>query len=374
MKYGKILSKVALFGLIVVVFSYLSYYFWFRVQTENFLAARPTSPWFAELLQLLYPRLVVEMQRTQAHFFLEKADQLALRLHLFAGALCLLARFFLRKKNRYAKQAAHFFDAHIDTKILPYTVRFFYLGIFLFTKDWFCFLSDFLPLRGLYKPILLYKILQIPYPSATSLYLLWFVYVLSLTAVICWIKPYYASVVASVLFFVLQGFLQSFEKIDHGLAVAGYALLLLPLLVRLNLGAERKNRTHQPAYPLILLKLSVGIAYFQSGLEKVLNSGIDWLFAADKFLQTTHGFSAQKYLPDYLPDFPFLPAMVLYFQLTFLFFSWKNTWQWVYLAFGVLFHAATAYFLGVGGLLNAWILTYIFWLVPTTYSRSEGLM
>ncbi len=309
------------------------------------------SSWQTEVIQFLYPRFSVEIQRLSKDFFLQKADQLVLRINAlsFLGLLF----FALYRSSIYKVKISAFWDKQASVSGTKYLVRLFYTGIFLFTKDWLSFLLDYNALTPFYKPFSFNALLQIPFPSANILYILWSAYAVSIVCVALWIKPLWFSIIASSIFIFLQSFLYSFEKINHAFATTSYAIIICPILVYYSIKAEKHGKVFQEAWAIVLIKLAVGIAYFQSGLEKAMNSGFNW-FQNDFLLQTniSIGFFNNS-----------LPLLVMGFQMSFILFTWKTPWQWIFLIGGVVFHFSTVWFINVGAFLNPWIFMYIFWII-----------
>lgn len=308
------------------------------------------SSTFSQVIKSIYPRFDVESQRFSQEFFLKKADQLIVRVI----ALLVLALLFVGLySNLSFKTKVHsFWNKYAPVEDSRIFISGFYLVLFFFTKDWFFFLQDLEQLTDLYKPHSFYAFFHISFPSAFTLQLLWVVYIISITLTVLWIKPLWFSSLASALFIFLQGFLYSFEKINHAFATLGIAVILFPLFIYYNINSNKKGKPLQAAWPIVLIKLSVGIAYLQSGLEKLLNSGFNWIYKNSFFLSNESDIS-----------FELLMAMVLLFQLGFVFFTWKGPMKWLFLLGGIFFHFSTVVFINVGSFLNPWIAMYCFWLI-----------
>ena len=303
-----------------------------------------------QLISFLYPRFSVEVQRLSHDFFLQKADQLIFRSHF----LLLLVIFFiiLYPKPSIKNSINRFWNKNSSTKSSKILIQSFYLVLFFFTKDWFFFLQEIGQLQDFYVPHSFYAVFNIPLLNETLLSILWVAYTLSIVFTILWIKPLWSTSIASILFIFLQGFLYSFEKTNHTFATLGMAVILLPFFTYYNIQSSKEGLNLQTAWPIVLIKLSVGFAYFQSGLEKILNSGFNWIYE-NSFLVTENTNS----------NIQVLATLVLLFQLSFIFFTWKNPVKWLFLAGGIVFHFSTVVFISVGAFLNPWIFMYSFWII-----------
>ncbi len=354
----QLIVTFAIAGILCTGLLQVVYWLELRPQAIQLLEGEVVSNWFRQIVNWWYPRLIVETQRLPPSFFLAKADQVIGRVSLFfiVVSMALVASTYRTIQHRWTG----FWSSDVKRIPLQYGLRIFYAGIFLFTKDWFFYLQDYAELSAFYKPISFYNLLNLGFPSINMLRVLWAMYVCATVCVVLWIRPVWSTSVASILFLYLQGFLYSFEKINHAFATSSYVCMLLPLLTYQLTKASKTASTWINGWLLRLIQVSVATAYLQSGLEKVLNSGFFW------FDQQTLLLNYEIVINDYLPsNLAKVATMgVLFFQISFIFMVWHSTTRWIYLCIGITFHVATVHYMNVGALLTPWVFVYLFWFFP----------
>jgi hypothetical protein len=193
---------------------------------------------------------------------------------------------------------------------------------------------------------------------------------ISYAAIIFSIQPVLSSVVAAALVILLQGWLFSFEKIDHTFSTLTYAALVMPFLVYEYAKAAKKKQHTQAGWPLQLICVCIAAVYFMAGLEKLLIAGLDWI-RPDSF---------RSYL--YLHQAPIglwvaksnllctiLPLVAMLFQLGFFTILFYPALRPFVLLSGIAFHTGTYLLLEVGWYINAWIMVYIFFIDWTWLDR-----
>ena len=350
-----ILSLLLLAGLVA------GYAGWWRTLAEAAVAG--TAPdWFQGLVNAAYPRLAVEKHRFEAAFFLRKADQVVLRFALVAGLL-VTGRYLLGRRPALWVYGHAFWNRPVPAVRVRVLRILFYAALLFFSREWYADLTARYGAAVFYKPLPLLRLLPGGFPPPPVLAalcgLLWGCCLLALLGR----RAVWSAAGAAGLFVLLQGWLYSFEKMDHTYALLTYAALPMPWLLAERQRALGEGQTEQAAWPLRLIQLVIGLVYLQTGLEKLLIGGPAWL----------HPETFRNYL--YLHQAPLglwvagsdvlcvlLPALALGFELGFILVVFRPAWAWVFLPTGVLFHAGTYLLLGVGWYFNGWVATYIFFI------------
>jgi hypothetical protein len=326
-------------------------------------AAAGTAPeWFQGLVNAAYPRLAVEKHRFEAAFFLRKADQVVLRFALVAGLL-VTGRYLIGRRPALWVYLHAFWNRPVPAGRVRVLRILFYAALLFFSHEWYSDLTARYGAAVFYKPLPLLRLLHLGFPPPPVLAvlcgLLWAAGGLAMVGV--W--PVGSAGLAAGLFVLLQAWLYSFEKMDHTYALLTYAALPMPFLLAERQRARREGQPLQAAWPLRLIQLVIGLVYLQTGLEKLLIGGPEWL----------HPATFRNYL--YLHQAPLglwvagsdvlcvlLPVLALGFELGFLLAVFQPAWAWAFLPAGVLFHAGTYLLLGVGWYFNGWVATYIFFI------------
>lgn len=347
-------KKGYVFWLVVWLSATLLYVCWLRgLVPQVFHGTAPA--WFTAIVDWTYPRFGVEKHRFELAFFVRHADQIVIRLGLVnAAALALVVTASRRPAIR--DYWAGFWNLRVSAARMRFYRVFFYAGILFFTYDWHIDLAYLHQAAAFYQPVPLLRLLRLPFPPPWVSGLLCGLLVASTLLVVSGFQKILFSTVAAVLFTLLQGWLFSFEKVDHAFAPMTYALWLMPLVLR-------QHQKNEPMWALQLLRLFVGLVYLQAGLEKLLVGGWEWLspdtFRNYLYLHPTAlggWVAAQNWLC------VVLPLGALLFQLGFVSVVFAPRLRWVFLPAGVLFHAGTYALMHVGGYMNAWVWLYAFFI------------
>ncbi len=320
--------------------------------SQSFYGTAPD--WFMTLVNAVYPRFSVEKHRFDMPFFLHHADQVVIRFGLLYGLVttCIL----LKNKTSVPNSWLRFWEIQASpTKIRVYAWA-VYSCVLYFSYDWYWSLEQLHRARDFYKPLLILRVLHVPFPSLPVIGFLCSVLIISCVGVVFRFREILFSVMVAVLFTLLQAWIYSFEKIDHAFAPLTYVLWLMPLLLR-------QSANEQPLWALQLIRVVIGVIYLQAGLEKVLLSGLEW-FSPDTFRTYLylHPTAAGLWVARYDGLCVVLPFLALLFQLSFISILFFPKMRWVLLPAGILFHAGTFVLMGIGGVVNAWVWMYVLYL------------
>jgi hypothetical protein len=310
----------------------------------------------------MYPRLAVEKYRFEANFFLRKADQVVLRFTLVSGLL--VAGTYVYGRSSGLRHYLHgFWNRPVPVTRTTVVRVTFYACLLFFCYDWYADLAARYEAATFYKPIPLLRVLHLGFPPPPVLALLCGLLVLACVTAGLGIWPVWSAAGAAGIFVLLQAWFFSFEKLDHTYALLTYAALPMPFLLAGRRKALRDGQPVQDGWPLRLIQLVLGVVYLQTGLEKLLIGGLEWL----------HPETFRNYI--YLHQAPLgmwvaksdllcvlLPTLALLFELGFIVVVFRPVWAWVFLPAGILFHAGTYLLLGVGWYFNGWVATYVFFI------------
>ncbi|MDW7692127.1 hypothetical protein R9C00_14700 [Flammeovirgaceae bacterium SG7u.111] len=314
----------------------------------------------SKLVHVAYPRFEVERHRFPAEFFIQKAEQVCWRFNL--SALLLALFFYLPQKfPSLKKKAGKWWNGDTSVANVHFLRIVFFLAMLGFTFDWYTYLNEYGAASAFYKPVLLFKLLHLPYPSPIYIKVWWVVYWLAILLTFLDIKSWVSSSVAAGLFFLFHGYLQSFEKISHAYAAFGYAAMLMPFLFFQQKKAVASGEKIQEGWALKLIQLAIVFAYFFAGLEKVLTSGVDWLDGSSILhYAQSHGtsYGENSFLNSLLNPLMAMGAVAL--QLTFPVILVFPRLRYFYLPFGAMFHIGTVLTVGVGSFVNPWVFCYLF--------------
>lgn len=345
---------IAVFFLLLSLLIAFNYLFFFRSLVEQ--AYHDTAPeWFSTLVDELYPRFTVEKQRFDLAFFQYKADQIMIRLSLIL---------FLGGVIFWFAKPSHFLARH--TIKLPsdfyHNLRIvFYAGLLFYTWDWYEDFYRIVNMQDFYKGVHLFRLFKIGIPEIEIFYGLFAIYLISLFLVLLNFRLIVFSSLTAIGLVVFQGYLYSFEKIEHGYATLTYACMLMPFLFyELNV---QNGKAKQKSFVLFLIQFSIAGAYFLSGAEKLLTSGFQW---ADAETFRTYLLLHPQEAGLWVAEQPFLlnvlPWMVLIFQLSFIIVPFYPRFRSLFLLSGIAFHWGTTWLMGIGAYLSPWIFVYVFFL------------
>lgn len=336
------------------------------IQNLVVLAYENKSPlWFNTLIDYFYPRFWVEKNRFSQEFFLSKTTQIVLRFTLVAWAIsfCMILRL---KNQKFKNRNIQFWNAETSIKQITIVKYAFVVIIGLFTWDWLFIFSNLVKASAFYEPVFLLKILSLPFPNETVVYLL---IILMWSLAISLLLPFqklqviFSSILA-ILFLILQGYLYSFHKLDHTFATFTYVLLILPFMLYEQNKAKKQNFNMQNAWALQLAKVMICIAYFLTGFEKMLISGFTWFAPYNlEYHVKIHQSDFGLWISQSNIISSILLIWVVIWELGFPLLLFFPKLKFPILIAGVLFHLATFFLFGVGGWYSPWWLVYVVFLV-----------
>ncbi|WP_157638108.1 HTTM domain-containing protein [Flexithrix dorotheae] len=349
-------------SLVIIIIANLFFFLVLKPEIQ-LLFKNQSSPWFAQFIDWFYPRFKTESHRFHPEFFFEKAFQVILRFDMVSLS-ALASIYIFSKSKKLESRRKVFWNGQMSPDSTGILTRIFYLGMIGYTLDWFQYLNDYYQLKEFYNPVFLYQIFNIPFPNPIAITFMIILFWGSCIFAILQIKPFVSSAVASLLFILILGFLQSFEKINHGYATFGFASLIMPFLVLEKERVRIIGEKLQKNWPLKLIQMTIGLAYLFSGLEKILISGFSWT-SGDTFSGYL-SIGTEGILRQFLLNHPLLVIIfangVLIFQLTFWIIIFNSRLRWFYLLLGIIFHWGTILALEVGTWNSPWIFVYIFFL------------
>ena len=345
---------IAVFFLLFSLLISVTYLFFFRPLVEQ--SYHDNAPeWFSTLVDELYPRFAVEKQRFDLAFFQYKADQVIIRLSFIM---------FLSGIGLWYLNPARFINRHTIELPSDFYRRlrlFFYAGLLLYTWNWYEDFSRIVKMEEFYKGIHLFRFFGVGIPEIEIFYGLFAVYLISLFLVLIKNRPVLFASFTALGLVIFQGYLYSFEKIEHGYTTLTYACMLMPFLFY-ELKVQNENEK-QKSFVLFLIQLSIAGAYFLSGAEKLLTSGFQW---ADAETFRTYLLLHPQEVGLWVAEQPFLlhilPWMVLFFQLSFIVVPFYPRFRHLFLLSGIAFHWGTTWLMGIGAYLSPWIFVYVFFL------------
>lgn len=315
--------------------------------------------WLEAVIEWIYPRFLTERHRFSLDFFQSKGNQVVFRAILlwYAGGV------LLALPKPYWSRWYSFWSQKVDKRHVSRLIGLFILFVALFTWDLPLALGKLAEQAELYEPVFLLKLMGLPFPTKPIAYVLVVIFWLALLGAA--LPRYYGTIslaVAAGLFVILQGYLNSFHKLDHTYATFTYALCLLPFLHYEQ--QQAPDNWQQADWALRLIQLSIAITYFLAGLEKLLIGGWGW-FAAENLIVHLRAHAAPLGL--FVAQYPWLCFMLnvgaVVLELAFIFILvLPQQFRYLLLAFGILFHLGTFLLLGIGGMISPWMAVYIFFL------------
>jgi hypothetical protein len=326
------------------------------------LAYAGNSPeWFNSLIDFFYPRFIVEKNRFELSFFLQKADQVIIRFSLTITVI--FSIYYLYTLEKIKSFFTNYWNQETTVNNIAFLRKLYYIFLIIIFKDIYWDLLSLSKISVFYRPIALYKILHIPIPSHMAILIICLLFFISCTLCIANFKSIFFSVIAVLVFLLIQGYIFSFEKFDHGFATYSYAGMLMPFLLWEFSDSEKKHLPNVIDWVLPLIRLVICLCYFYSGLEKLLISGIEWVqqenFKAHLLIHPT-SFGLTVASSNFLCIL--FAIGTLCFQLGFILVLPFPKLKWLFLSIGIIFHISTYLLMDVGGYLNPWILAYIFFI------------
>jgi len=351
-------SKLPVLLTALILFNVIAFVF-IRPFIISFLANQQEHPFFLSIINTAYPRFSVEVKRFSSEFFLGKFNQIIIRLNLIAITI-IIGKYLWHKSvvknyllDRF-KQLGHCSNSQI--RILS---TLFYIATFYYTYDWYLDLLKLSEVGKLYKPVVFLAPFFSLFPNKLIIHAIGLSYYLFLA--ICLItKRRVFSIFVAILFLIQLGLLQSFEKIDHTFASFTYAILLMPLLL------SKKDELESLGFAGI--RLSIGLCYFFSAIEKILTGGAAWFSGLSlKFYVSTKS-EVFSYFTENLLLLQFASLFIILFQFFFIFAILLEKGKMVFIFTGIIFHFLTVLILNVGAYDTPWIFMYLFLLDTNTFT------
>jgi len=337
------------------------YFLFIKNQIENIFLSNSLSS-LSDLIEFIYPRFIIERERFEPGFFIKKADQVVLRFVLINVTLFLLY-YLLKKSHKFKRKWIIFWNQEASTFNLNFFINAFYLGLFAFSIDWYWGFEKMVQLNIFYHPLLLFKFLGNSYPSLLLLQSLCVLLYLFCFLILFRYKTVLFSISACFLFILLQSFLYGFEKTDQTFAIFNYLAMLMPFLIfffKTDKGEDKKNRK---STFLVLIKIIIGLCYFQAGLEKILISNLNWFSASTlQHHLLTHPTQFGLWVSQFEWLCILLQTASLLFEIGFITIVFFPKMKYVFLPVGILFHLSTFWLMGIGGWFNSWIFAYMFFI------------
>lgn len=333
--------------------------------------ANNAPKWFEHLITLIYPRLAVERHRFEVDFFVLKANQVVLRF-LIVNIFLLIIFYWWNISASFKQTIQTYWNKEIAVQKVEFLRKSYAVILAWCVLDWAWTFETLDKIKVFYEPVFLLKILNLSYPS------LWFFWLSNGVLLLCCFciffdkKSLLCSIISAVLFFLLQGYLMSFHKIDHTYATFNYCIAIMPILLYHNKIAHSSNQPYQKKWALTLIQVMIVSAYFMAGVEKLLIGGFAWF--SPQNLQThliLHETPLGLWVAQYTWLCVLLSICAVLFEIGFLGILFFEKYKYFFLTFGVLFHLGTLFLLDAGGFPTPWTLVYIFWWENDDFSRKN---
>ena len=163
------------------------------------------------------------------------------------------------------------------------------------------------------------------------------------------------------LFVFFQAYFLCFGKVVHTYSPIIYASLLMPFFT--SDWADARDKDVMPTWSLKLIQLGVSFNYFYGGLEKLFTSQLTWLTGSSlqsHLLLSENSHSLWVAQQAWLCQLGSI--LIVVWQLGFPLAVFMPKWAKPILLLGIIFHWSTYLFLGVGGWISPWMVSYLFWL------------
>lgn len=318
-------------------------YFFYLQKQVVLLYEGNTDSFFSNLIHQIYPRFEVEKHRFDLSFFIEKSQQVILRVSIFISVI--IGGLF------FTKEKISFFEQKKDLDNQHYWRILFYSLLLIASYDWFESLVLLENIRPFFTPISFLKFFQGMPP-------LWFnlgIYLLMVSSsllTIFNIKPHIFAWISIFCFCFIHGLFCSFEKMNHVFTTFIYVGLLFPF-----------SFSSTTSWNIRLLQLSICLTYFFAGIEKLLISHFQWISSTTfKAYLSLHQAPIGMWVAQYDWLCTILPTGALLFQLSFflqLFYPKLSKW---YILGGFCFHWGTTLLFGISWFINPWLMPYIFFV------------
>jgi hypothetical protein len=317
--------------------------------------------WLRFVIDKIYPRFSVEKQRFPLSFFLQKADQLIIRyslVSLIAVILLLLSDHsekFRSVWNNYLHSTTPIANVSFIRVLFPLVL------IWIYKDVWWDMMAHY-HMKLFYKPLLIFKLLHLDYPNPFFISLICILFFASGILTIINFRPVIFASLAGFLFITIEGFLNSFEKMNHGDATITYCALIFPFLIADHQKGIKRGSEFQDKWALSLITFLICLAYLLSGLEKIFIGGFSWISSATlKNYLLLHQSPCGLALINNNTLLSILSSAALIFQLGFIFIL-TGRYKYFFLAAGIIFHASVYILLNVGWYINSWVLSYLFFI------------
>ncbi len=357
--FAKNMKKKLFIGGLLVIFSGLLVVFFAK---NILLQAYQNDGFWANLIQIFYPRFLTEKHRFSVDFFVQKIQQIGFRL-IFLGIFGSFLVYFSEKIKKKIQ------PIHISTTQILWLQRYFCVFLLWCVWDWAWILYNLSELSFFYQPVFLLRFFGKENFSFSLLICSYAGLILGIFCVFFNQKPLFFSVIIFINFIFLQGYLYSFHKIDHTFAPVNYVCFLMVFLFW-----ETENMNITPPvlgfappleagglYSLLFIQIAVALCYSFAGLEKILIGGTTWFLDAplQHYLRVAEVplgvFVAQSYVLCW-----FLGVFVLLWELFFIWAIFQKKYLYFFLFVGFMFHLGTFFLMNVGGFPHTWVCLYVF--------------
>lgn len=337
----------------------LSYFTLIEDEIIEYLTSEPTSS-LSNIIELLFPKLLVEKNHFSVDFFLSRVHQILFRTSLANLLVCYII---------YRKETiTPIWNSYWDTKYRNTDIQIYLIILYSFLAytlyDWSTDLTHLYRLSDFYKPVLLYHLIP-PFILNKGIQLSFIVIEAISLVMLFWNKTRkYSAIIISFIFILEYGLFACFGKVDHGYITIIYSLLVLPILLW-------NIKKHQ--WVITLIQSAIALSYFQAGSEKILLSGLSWLNPThfQQFL-LMHPTPISSWIASSLTLCFILSFLTLCFQLTFPIILFVKKLTPIYLISAILFHIGTTFVLDINSYLNPWIISLTVFY-PTIAARYKTM-
>ncbi len=198
---------------------------WLYLQPAILAAYKGSPDEFLQfIIHTLYPRFEIEKSRFEPGFFLTKADQVIYR-SCFIYYTILILTFLSKQKDSFAKKISQVFYSETSLNSID-LLRYLFFSYSIYLSLELCHdLILLQPMTIFYKPILWLRIIPLPFPGPFAIFVLAGLWVLTQVLILLNIRIVLCSFITLFLFLLVQCWLFSFEKLDHGYVTFTYALM-----------------------------------------------------------------------------------------------------------------------------------------------------
>lgn len=346
----------------------LLHYFYIRPALSEAYEGHPDAL-MSFVIKTLYPRFEVEKNRFALSFFLAKASQVLYRAML-VYYLLLILRTLIVKYSSVRTRIIDFFYANTSSQNIDIvrTIFFTYL-LYLITE--LCHdLIVLQPVKAFYKPLLWLRLFHIPFPGFYTILIVGTAWYLSTLLVLFKIRPVLFTSISLAIFLIVQCWVFSFEKMDHGYVTFTYVFIMMPFLLE----EQYKNKLPFSSWSLQLIRISIVMVYFLSAMEKLFISKLSWLQPESlKAYLSLHETPLSLIIVQHNWLCFLISVSTLLLQFSFPCILFFPKYKWIWIGGGILFHTGTLLVMGIGHPLNPWLLVYVFFFDWTGVADSLSL-